>query len=191
MLSTTLAVLRPTPGSVCRVSRSSRHLAAELLDQDARQRDHVLGLHVIEADGLDVVLEPALAELQHLLRRVGDLEQGLGRLVDGDVGRLRREHHRDQQGVGIDVVELAARIGIGLRQRGVEFLDLLRLQLRQCPHPRNVDATRQDSILRAMEDEMDKSQQPRRTRSSPSRTPVCSRPCSTRTARSASAVSSS
>ncbi len=159
MLSTTFAVLRPTPGSVCRVSRSSGTLPPNSSIRIARQRDHVLGLHVVEADGLDVVLQLALAELQHLLRRVGDLEQGLGRLVDRDVGRLRGQHHRDQQGVGIDVVELAARIGIGLRQRGVELLDLVRLQLRQCPTRRHVDAAGGDSILRAMEMERRNSRQ--------------------------------
>ena len=42
-------------------------------------------LGVEQADGLDVAAHPVLAQRQHLCRRVGDLEQGLGRLVDADI----------------------------------------------------------------------------------------------------------
>jgi hypothetical protein len=50
------------------------------------------------------------------LRRVGDREQRARRLVDAGVGRLRREHHRDQQRVGIEVLELALWLGIGFSE---------------------------------------------------------------------------
>ena len=72
MLSTTLAVLRPTPGSASSASRVARHLAAVLGDQHLRQRDHVLRLGAEQADGLDELAHPLLAERHHLLRRVGD-----------------------------------------------------------------------------------------------------------------------
>ena len=50
-----------------------------------------------------------LAELQHLFRRVGRGEQRRRRLVDAGIGRLRRQHHRDQQRERIDVLQLALR----------------------------------------------------------------------------------
>ena len=61
------------------------------------------------------------AERRHLLRRVGEREQRRRRLVDAGVGRLRRQHHRDQQRERIDVLQLAAR----LRHRGLEAAERL------------------------------------------------------------------
>ena len=56
---------------------------------------------------------PLLAERHHLRGRVGDGEQRRRGLVDAGVGRLRRQHHRDQQREGIDVFELALRLRLG------------------------------------------------------------------------------
>ena len=67
ILSTTLAVLRPTPGSASSASRVVRHLAAVLVDQRLRQRDDVLGLVAEEADGLDALAHAVLAQRHHLL----------------------------------------------------------------------------------------------------------------------------
>ena len=39
-----------------------------LVDQDARGGDDVLGLGVEQADGLDVLAQCLLAEVEHLLR---------------------------------------------------------------------------------------------------------------------------
>ena len=111
MLRTTLAVLRPTPGSSCSASRRARHLAAMLGDQLSRQRDDVLRLGAEEADGADQFGDPVLAERRHLLRRVGGGEQGRRRLVDPGVGRLRRQDDGDEQGEGAGVVQLALRLG--------------------------------------------------------------------------------
>ena len=86
------------------------------VDQFLRERDHVLRLRAEEADGLDEVAHLGLAELHHLLRRVGGGEQRGRRLVDAGVGRLRRQHHRDQQRVGILVLEL----GLRVRHRGLQ-----------------------------------------------------------------------
>ena len=88
----------------------ARNLAAMVADQRLRQRDDVLRLVAPQADGADVFAELLLAQRQHLLRRVGDLEQRARRLVDADVGRLRRQHHGDQQREGVDVLELALRL---------------------------------------------------------------------------------
>ena len=53
----------------------------------------------------------------HLLRRVGGGEQRRRRLVDAGIGRLRRQHHRDQQGERDDVLQFAARRRVGGRKR--------------------------------------------------------------------------
>ena len=45
------------PGSASSASRLLRHLAAVLVQQDLRQRDHVLRLGAVQADALDVLLE--------------------------------------------------------------------------------------------------------------------------------------
>ena len=65
-----------------------------------------------------------LAEVEHLLRRVGDLEQCARRLVDPGIGGLRRQHHGDQQREGIDVLELAFRLRIGLAETAEDLVDL-------------------------------------------------------------------
>ena len=123
-LSTTLAVFRPTPGQRLQRFAVARHLAAVALDQCPAQRDDVLRLGVEQADRLDALAQALFAQRQHLRRRVGLGEQRLGRLVDADVGRLRRQHHRDQQRVGIDERELALRLGIGGGEAAVELVDL-------------------------------------------------------------------
>ncbi len=75
MFSTTLAVLRPTPGRVFSASRGARNLTAILVDQLLGERDDVLGLVAIEADRLDVVAHFFFAQGDHFLRCVGDGEQ--------------------------------------------------------------------------------------------------------------------
>src|SRR6266567_5566464 len=87
-------------------SAGTRHLAAELGNQLFRERDDVLRLGAVEPDGLDVVAQPFLAERQHLLRRIGNLEQLSCRLVDASVGRLRRQNDRDQEGIGVEMFQL-------------------------------------------------------------------------------------
>ncbi len=57
-------------------------------------------------------------------RRVGDREQPARRLVDADIGRLRRQQHRGQQLEHAGVLQLARRIGIGRLQRREEGFDV-------------------------------------------------------------------
>ena len=110
MLSTTLAVLRPTPGSLTSSSRSSGTSPPWSRISASRQRDDVLRLVAPQPDGADVVADRRLAERQHLLRRVGHGKQRPRRLVDAGIGRLRRQHHGDQQREGVDVFEFALRL---------------------------------------------------------------------------------
>ena len=80
-------------------------------------------LGAIQADRADEFLQPLLAEIEHLLRRIGDREQGRCRAVDADIGRLRRQHDRDQQRIGVDELEFGLRDRPARRQPAIEFLD--------------------------------------------------------------------
>ena len=122
-LSTTFAVLRPTPGSFSSASRVPGTSPPCCSSSAPAHRDHRLGLVVEQADGLDVLAQPVLAERDHRLRVVGDLEQLCGRLVDAGVGRLGRQDHRDQQRVGVGVVQLGLGRRAGCGEAGEEALD--------------------------------------------------------------------
>ena len=52
------------------------------------------------------------------------LQQRRRRLVDAGIGRLRRQHDRDQERERIDILQFAARIGIGGGKAAERFLDL-------------------------------------------------------------------
>src|SRR5580704_4712007 len=103
ILRTTFAVFLPTPGNASSASRWCGTLppcsATSILDSD-----HVLRFGAIKPDGLDQGAHARFAELDHLLRRIGKLEQRRRRLVDAGVGRLRRQYDRDQQRKRIDVL---------------------------------------------------------------------------------------
>ena len=103
------------------------HFAAEAVDQGPAQCDDVLRLGIEQADGLDRFAQALLAEADHLPRSLHALEQRSAGDVDAGVGRLRREHHRDQQGVGVDIVEFGGRGGVRLREAAEELEDLLTL----------------------------------------------------------------
>ena len=124
MLSTTFAVLRPTPGSDSSAAREDGHLAAEVLDQEARELDDVLGLVAVEADGADVGDEPLLAQRQHPFGRVGEGEEVARGLVDAGVGGLGRERDGHEEREGVEVLELALGMGVGGAE-AAEDLDLL------------------------------------------------------------------
>ena len=72
VLSTTLAVLRPTPGRLWSAAREAGTSPPKSSARMRRELHHVPGLVVEEADGLDVLDQPRLAEVEHLLGRVGD-----------------------------------------------------------------------------------------------------------------------
>ena len=55
-----------------------------------------------------------------------DLEQPPRRLVDAGVGRLRRQHHGHEQGVGVDVLQLALGLRVGGGKAPEDLLDALR-----------------------------------------------------------------
>jgi hypothetical protein len=77
-----------------------------------RQLDDVLRLVAEQADGLDVLDQRLLAQGQHLLGVSAIGEQRARGLVHADVGRLRRQGDGDQQGEGVDMLQLALRFGV-------------------------------------------------------------------------------
>ena len=87
------------------------NLTTELVDQHFRQGDDILRLVAPQTDRLDVVGDARLAEREHFLWRVSDLEQLLGCLVDADICGLRRQGNGDDQCERVDEVELGMRIG--------------------------------------------------------------------------------
>ena len=112
--STTLAVLRPTPGSVTRSLRRARHLAAEPLA-------HRLG-HADDRGGLRAE-EPGRHDDRFHLGAIGARVVGGGRVLGeqhrGDhvhplVGALGGQDRRDQQLERVGEVELDVRVGIQL-----------------------------------------------------------------------------
>ena len=99
------------------------HFAAIVVDQNARHFHDVLGLVAIQADGLDVFDQPLFAQVQHLLRGVGDLEKGACGLVDACVGGLRAERNRDHQRIGVDVIQFALGFGFGRAEARENLMD--------------------------------------------------------------------
>ena len=110
--ATTFAVLRATPGSRISSSRRARHLAVELLEQHPHRPAQRLRLLAVEAGREDVALELLLRHGEVVLGLAVLLEQRLGDAVDVHVGRLRREHHRDEQLERAAEAERDRRVGV-------------------------------------------------------------------------------
>ena len=106
----------------------SRHLAAEALDQRARERDHIFGLSVEQTDAFDRASERFFAQIDHLRRCFDAFEQVAGSDVDACIGRLCRKHDRDQQLIDIAEFKLGRRRRIGLRKPAEEFEHLRAVQ---------------------------------------------------------------
>jgi hypothetical protein len=70
-------------------------LAAVFVDQRLAERDHIFGLGVEQADGLDCLAQLFLAKVEHLPWRFDACEERARGDVDARVRRLRGEHDRD------------------------------------------------------------------------------------------------
>jgi len=119
--------LPPDPRQLLEIFARARDLAAMVADESFGQGDDVLRLGVEQANGLDGVADPILAERDHLLRRPDMFEQGSRGDVHACVGRLCRQHDRHEQGVGILVLQLGGGGGVFLGQPAKEFEDLVAL----------------------------------------------------------------
>ena len=105
----------------------ARDFPAMVTDQRLAERDHILRLGVEQADGLDCLAQGLFAEIDHRLRSPDAFEQVARGKVDAGVGRLSGEHDRDQQGIGVDEIELRSGRGVGLGQALEELENLLAL----------------------------------------------------------------
>ena len=115
--STTLAVLRPTPGSVTRSFSRPRHLAVEALARARRRADQRVGLGAEEAGRLDDRLQLARGRRRRSRRPSGYCANSVGvTMLTLSSVRLRREDRRDQQLERGLEVELAVRVGVALRE---------------------------------------------------------------------------
>ena len=111
-----------------------RHLAVELLDQQRHRAAQRPRLLPVEAGREDVLLELGLRHREVVLGPAVLLEQRRGDPVDVHVGRLRRQHHRDEQ---------LEWVREGQRDRGVGVLDGESLD-----HGANARALRTDALPR-------------------------------------------
>jgi hypothetical protein len=121
--STTLAVLRATPGRVSSLSMSSGNLAAEIGDDFLRGADHGFGFVAEEAGGADVGLELFGRDCgESLDGRIFAEEFGRD-AVHVYVGRLSGKDGRDQKFPCAGVGERAGDIGIDLVEALQDFGD--------------------------------------------------------------------
>ena len=97
------------------------------VDQRLAERDDILRLGVEQADGLDGLTEPFLAEINHLARGLDMLEEWFRGDVHARIGRLRRQHDGNEQLVGARRFELGRGRGVRLGQPPEEFENLVAL----------------------------------------------------------------
>ena len=79
------------------ILQTARHLAVELLEEDAHRATDRLRLLTVEAGRVDVALELLGRDCEVVLRPAVLPEQVLRNAVDVHVGGLRRQHHGDQK----------------------------------------------------------------------------------------------
>ena len=106
-----------------------RNFAAILVDKDAREPHDVLRLVAKKPDGPDVFGEAVLAQVQHLLGRVRDLEEFARGLVDARIRRLGGKSHGYDKRVGVDVLKFALGLGFGLAESREDLDKRLKGQL--------------------------------------------------------------
>src|SRR5690606_28331158 len=101
--------------------RSFRNFAAVLGDEPFRERDHVPGFGIEQADGLNVLLEPIFPQFDHLLRGSHLGEQLARRLVDAYIGGLGGKYDCDEELIDVPELELGLRRRIVLGQAAEEL----------------------------------------------------------------------
>ena len=103
-------------GQADELRQRARHLAVELLEQHPHRAAQRLRLLPVEAGGEDVALELLLRHGEVVLGPAVLLEQRRGDAVDVHVGRLRRQHHRDEQLERVAERERDRRVGVLARE---------------------------------------------------------------------------
>jgi hypothetical protein len=101
-----------------------------ICDQRLGQRDDVLGLVAIQADGLDRLAQPILPERHHLFRRIDRREQRARGFVHAHIGRLSGERHGYQKRKRVHIFQLAARHGVCIAETPEDLGDFGLAELR-------------------------------------------------------------
>ena len=100
------------------------HLASMLLHQDAAGFHQVFGFAAVQANRLDVALQPRQPEVQDFLRCVRHGEQLARGFVHTHIGGLSRQQHGSEQLKHAGVFQFGHRHGVGGLQRGKKRFDL-------------------------------------------------------------------
>jgi hypothetical protein len=122
MFSTTLAVLRPTPGKACSAARDEGTCPPKVVDQHPAQLDDVLRLVAEKADGLDMVDQPSSPRPASFpaCRRSGTACR-VALFTPTSVACADRAT-ATSKGKGVHMLQLALRIGLGLVEAGEDLL---------------------------------------------------------------------
>ena len=105
------------------------HNAVIVIHQNLAELDDVLGLVAIKPDGFDVIDHTVQPEVEHLLWRIGDLEQFSRGFVHAFVGRLRGQCHGDDQCIDVHMIEFAHRFGFARMKPRKDFPDRVIVEL--------------------------------------------------------------
>ena len=105
------------------------HNAVIVIHQNLAELDDVLGLVAIKPDGFDVIDHTVQPEVEHLLWRIGDLEQFSRGFVHAFVGRLRGQCHGDNQCIDVHMIEFAHRFGFARMKPRKDFPDRVIVEL--------------------------------------------------------------
>jgi len=102
-----------------------RDFAIMLVQQQLAGVDDIAGFGVIQANGLYVLAQSSHSKVQNRLRRVGNLIQFPGGLVDTDIGGLGREDYSDEQFKRGLVFQFSGGFRIGSLEPGKYFVSFL------------------------------------------------------------------
>jgi hypothetical protein len=115
----------PDAGKGLQFLPSPRNFAAVIADELFGKSDDVLRLGIEQADRLDRLAQGFLPEINHLLGIPDAREERPAGDIDAGVGRLRGQHDRNQQLIGVRGIQLGRRRWIGFGQAPEEFENLL------------------------------------------------------------------
>ena len=82
-----------------------RHLAAVLIDEDARESRNALGFHGSESAGPNDGVDVLNGKFNHVVRVIRLCKEQWGDLVDAGIGALGGEEDCDKEGVGVAVIQ--------------------------------------------------------------------------------------
>ena len=106
------------PDTRQRLQRFARawDLTAMALEQNPRGQHDMPCFGVEQSNRFDIALDPMLAEREHFQWCSDFRKKKFSRLVDADIRRLGRQHHRDQEFIRARIFQLGGRRWMRCRQ---------------------------------------------------------------------------